>query len=112
MAKSKLASAREFLRSEKQEIYKRDKGRCIFCGSTNQLTYMHFVARSRGGLGIVQNGALGCWRCHRALDNPLGKNEVEQSKKMKKMFRKYLEKYYPGFSDEERKYRKWNLSKN
>ena len=111
MAKSRRASVCSFSKNVKQEIYDRDDGRCIFCGTTNQLTYMHFVARSRQGLGIVQNGALGCRLCHTTLDNPIGKKENIKSKEMKLYFTNYLNGFYPTFSDKERKYEKWNLSK-
>ena len=104
--KSKRYKACEFSQKEREEIYKRDKGKCIFCGSTYQLTWMHFVSRAKGGLGIKENGALGCLNCHMTMDNPIGYQQVAESKSLKGRFRKHLDKHYPGFTDEERKYRK------
>jgi hypothetical protein len=40
------------------------------------------------------------------MDNPIGYKSVAESKSLKERFRKHLDKHYPGFTDEERKYRK------
>jgi hypothetical protein len=106
MVKSKRSKACEFSRNERDEIYKRDKGKCIFCGSEYQLTYAHLVPRSKSGRGIKENGALVCLEHHMTMDNPIGHQQVAESKSLKERFRKHLDKHYPGFTDEERKYRK------
>ena len=36
----------------KQEVYKRDKGRCIECGATDELHFDHDLPFSRGGTGL------------------------------------------------------------
>lgn len=69
--KSKQARAREFNTTSRQSIKERDQNQCIFCQMeyrmeevewTGQgtLSIMHYIPRSHGGLGIPQNGALGC----------------------------------------------------
>ena len=37
----------------KQTVYKRDKGRCVLCGSSDQLHFDHDVPYSRGGASIL-----------------------------------------------------------
>ena len=67
----KQARAREFNTTSRQSIKERDQNQCIFCQMeyrmeevewTGQgtLSIMHYIPRSHGGLGIPQNGALGC----------------------------------------------------
>jgi hypothetical protein len=47
----------------KQEVYKRDKGKCVLCGATDQLHFDHDVPFSRGGASMVpQNVRLLCAR--------------------------------------------------
>ena len=59
------------------------------------------------GLGIEQNGAVGCRYHHHMLDN--GNQGVR--KEMLQMFRDYLEVFYPDFPDTDRKYDKWRFLK-
>jgi len=111
MPKSKLSKACQFSIKEKDAIKARDSERCIFCGSPYSLEVMHFVPKSSLGLGIKENGALGCKWCHTIMDNSLGEEQNFQSEYMKEQFKNYLDKLYPNFPNEERKYKKWNLSK-
>lgn len=37
----------------KQEVYKRDKGRCVLCGSADQLHFDHELPFSRGGTSVL-----------------------------------------------------------
>ena len=80
--KSKQARAREFNTTSRQSIKERDQNQCIFCQMeyrmeevewTGQgtLSIMHYIPRSHGGLGIPQNGALGCISHHMMLDNAI-----------------------------------------
>lgn len=47
----------------KQTVYKRDKGRCVLCASTDQLHFDHDVPYSRGGASILpENVRLLCAR--------------------------------------------------
>ena len=79
----------------------RDEERCIFCHSHAHLQIAHFIGRGCGGLGIVQNLACVCSECHRELDQGTHRPEYRE------FFAYYLSSLYPGFPDEERKYRKW-----
>ena len=101
--KSKRARACEFNSEERSAIFERDRGRCIICGSASPLTFAHYIPRSAGGLGIRQNGALICLKCHHEIDNGAHTN---LRKSYKAFFKSYLNLHYPDFSDEERKYKK------
>ena len=76
---SKQARAKEFSPKVREVIKRRDGG-CIFCRMNYQMekinwfdsqlmSIMHYISRSKGGLGIEQNGALGCQYHHSMLDN-------------------------------------------
>lgn len=108
----KRSKACEFSAEVRHRIWERDHG-CIFCrlgykpsseaGGYPQV--MHYVARSHGGLGVEQNGALGCAYHHQMLDNGLYHDE------MQKLFREYLEEHYPGWNESELTYDKWKIFK-
>ena len=70
----------EFSQKERTAIRERDNYRCIFCqiGYEMQPTavpemditdIMHYIPRSSMGLGIRQNGAVGCRYHHHMMDN-------------------------------------------
>ena len=111
MKKSKQARAREFSPAARQMIRERDGDRCIFCEMgypgiptyTCGLQIMHYIPRSQGGLGIPENGAVGCVCHHQMLDN--GREGLE----MKALFRNYLMKHYPGWDEKKLVYSKWNF---
>lgn len=66
---------------------------------------MHFVPRSKGGLGIPENGAVGCYYHHNLLDNGnKGKRE-----EMLEVFEKYLKSQYPNWDRELLFFRKWRF---
>ena len=78
---SRRSRACEFSAKARREIKERDGG-CIFCRlgympppedefylSTHTYQIMHFIPRSKGGLGIPENGAVGCIWHHGMLDN-------------------------------------------
>ena len=70
----------EFNRTARNLILERDEGRCIFCERgyhmENAQVYalmlksvMHYIPRSKGGLGVPENGAIGCQYHHHMMDN-------------------------------------------
>ncbi len=78
---SKRSRACEFVTKSRRAIKRRDGG-CIFCQlgymlppedefylSTHNYQIMHYIPRSKGGLGIPENGAVGCLWHHNMLDN-------------------------------------------
>lgn len=78
--KTKQAKAHDFSPKARLEITERDHNECIFCKigyHTKEATWfgkeiksiMHYIPRSKGGLGIPQNGAVGCQYHHELMDN-------------------------------------------
>ena len=114
--KSKQARAREFSEKARNEIKYRDRMQCIFCqmdyrmekaswwGKEN-LSIMHYIPRSRNGLGIPQNGAVGCFYHHNMLDN--GNQGVRQE--MLQLFKEYLQNHYKDWDEDKLVYSKWSF---
>jgi hypothetical protein len=46
----------------KQAVWDRDGGRCVLCGTTEQLQYDHVIPWSKGGADTVENLRLVCAR--------------------------------------------------
>lgn len=116
MAKSKQAKAREFSASEREKIYFRDKGQCIFCRmdyhmeksnwlSLEILSVMHYVPRSKNGLGIAENGAIGCQYHHTMMDNGAEGRREE----MLGIMREYLKGFYKEWNEKDLVYDKWRF---
>ena len=66
---------------------------------------MHFVPKSQMGLGIEENGALGCRYHHSQLDN--GKDGLR--KEMLGRFEAYLRGIYPDWNKEKLVYKKYDF---
>lgn len=81
----------EFDKETRKYIKKRDKDRCVICGSKGALQIMHiFLNRSHGGKGSKENGCLGCVKCHKILDNPIGEEQNRLSQDYKAICMQYL----------------------
>lgn len=88
---SKRSQWCEFDRETRKYIKKRDNNECVICGSKNNLQIMHiFLSRAKGGKGCKENGCLGCEKCHKVIDNPIGKNQNELSDKNLQYCKEYL----------------------
>jgi 5-methylcytosine-specific restriction endonuclease McrA len=48
----------------RSEVWRRDQGRCVKCGSNQQLEFDHIIPVSRGGATTVRNLQLLCRRCN------------------------------------------------
>lgn len=116
MVKHKNTRRLQFDTKTRKRIIERDNGECIFCRmgyTTEGATWldlqidgiMHFVPRSQQGLGIEQNGALGCHWHHNMLDN--GNKELRPDMLMG--FETYLRSIYPDWKKEDLIYRKYNF---
>lgn len=53
-------------------VYKRDGGRCVYCGSTNDLQLDHIIPFSKGGATTVENLQLLCRKCNIEKSNKIG----------------------------------------
>ena len=118
MGKSKQAKMREFSPTERKKIVARDKGKCIFCEMGYQTgkgtwfgkeikSIMHYIPRSKNGLGVEQNGAIGCQYHHEMLDNGNKGNRKE----MLEIFADYLGSRYPDWNEADLIYSKWDFLK-
>lgn len=53
-------------------VYSRDGGRCVYCGSTENLHLDHIIPFSRGGATNVENLQLLCQKCNLEKSNKIG----------------------------------------
>ncbi len=104
----------QFDKKTTEKIWERQYGECLFCSidyhmqSSTQMGYdikdiMHFIPRSQGGLGVEQNGVLGCRYHHMLLDN--GNKGLRDE--MLQIMEEHLRMSYPGWNREELIYKKW-----
>jgi 5-methylcytosine-specific restriction endonuclease McrA len=98
---SKRSRACDISPKVRKEVMERDGGRCIICGSTDNLQVAHFVSRARLGLGIPQNLAILCACCHFEMDN--GKSHRE----LQKLVREHLQGLYEDWDEKNLIYSKW-----
>lgn len=97
--RSKVTKATDITLEVRKQVIERDGGLCIFCGSP-AVDIMHYISKGRLGLGVKENIACGCRSCHTRLDHS------GERKEMLEKFKEKLDKFYPEFTDEERKYKK------
>ena len=111
----KRARKAEFPPKERRAIENRDEC-CIFCKmeyhmekatwmDCNVLSIMHYIPRSRGGLGVERNAALGCYYHHTMLDN----GNTGRREEMLGLFKDYLMQQYEDWNEEELTYDKWSF---
>ena len=53
-------------------VWIRDKGRCVYCGSTDNLQLDHIIPFSKGGATTVENLQLLCQKCNIRKSNHIG----------------------------------------
>jgi hypothetical protein len=53
------------------EVWRRDQGRCVRCGSRENLEYDHIVPISKGGSNTARNIELLCQNCNRSKGNKI-----------------------------------------
>ena len=97
---SKWTEATAISDKVRREVWERDKGCCIFCGSPYARAEAHYIPRAQGGRGIAKGILAGCRECHRQLD--------ESSKRQTKLAiaQEYLESIYPDWNEEDLIYHK------
>lgn len=111
----KITKLLQFDKDTALKIAERD-GMCFFCRlsyhteSVNTLDYqiqdiMHVVPKSSLGLGVEQNGVLGCRYHHSLMDN--GNKGLR--KEMIEMLEEYLKCRYEGWTREAVTYKKYNF---
>lgn len=63
---------RAITKQVQREVWRRDMGRCVECGSKERLEYDHIIPFSRGGSNTVRNIQLLCEKCNREKYNRIG----------------------------------------
>ena len=53
-------------------VYKRDGGRCVYCGSTENIQLDHIIPFSKGGATTLENLQLLCQKCNLEKSNHIG----------------------------------------
>lgn len=102
----------EFDAQTRQKIIARDGG-CFFCqrwyhmgwalpGDLVPLDIMHIIPRSHLGLGVEQNGVLGCRYHHSLMDN----GNKGLGTEMMDMLQDYMRELYPHWTPESVTYSK------
>jgi 5-methylcytosine-specific restriction endonuclease McrA len=56
----------------RREVWRRDQGRCVHCGSQKKLEYDHTLPVSKGGSNTARNIQLLCERCNRSKGASIG----------------------------------------
>jgi predicted restriction endonuclease len=64
---------------------------------------MHYIPRSHNGLGIAENGVLGCRYHHEMMDN----GNTGRREEMLEIMRGYLKSKYQNWDSEKLVYSKW-----
>lgn len=85
----------------KAEVWERDGGCCILCGSPDAAPNAHYIARSHGGLGIPQNIVTLCQRCHDRYDNSPERPPLREE------IKEYLMSVYDDWSEADLIYQKY-----
>jgi predicted restriction endonuclease len=107
----------QFDKATREKIVERDNYSCLFCKSGyhienmnlsnlefNIFDIMHFIPKSKLGLGIEQNGVLGCRAHHHLLDNG---NKGLRSE-MLLIMEEYLKQCYEDWDKSKLVYKKWS----
>lgn len=113
----KRARKAEFDQKTRRIIEQRDNG-CIFCQmhyhmekafllDLNVFSIMHYIPRGQNGLGIEQNGAVGCHYHHTMMDN----GNESRREEMLQLFQEYLMSCYDDWDESKLKYDKWAFLK-
>lgn len=53
-------------------VWNRDGGKCVYCGSTENLHFDHIIPFSKGGATNVENLQLLCQKCNLEKSNKIG----------------------------------------
>ena len=101
MSKSKRTKACDIPMSVKKKVWERDNFCCCVCGTPNAMPNVHFLPRSKGGLGIEQNIVTLCMQCHFNYD------QTTQREVMGKFIKKYLNEKYDNWDEESLVYKRW-----
>ena len=64
--------SRRISQEVKDAVWNRDQGKCIQCGSNENLEFDHIIPFSKGGANTYRNIQLLCENCNRSKSNKIG----------------------------------------
>lgn len=64
--------SRHISQDVKDQVWRRDQGRCVECGSQDRLEFDHIIPFARGGANTYRNVQLLCESCNRAKSARIG----------------------------------------
>lgn len=76
--KSERSRACDIPQAVKREVWRRDRGRCILCGSGEAMPSAHFISRAEGGLGVEENIVTLCRDCHDEYDKTTHRQAIRE----------------------------------
>jgi len=56
----------------KDQVWRRDEGKCVECGSNESLEFDHIIPHSKGGANTYRNIQLLCEQCNRSKSAKIG----------------------------------------
>jgi hypothetical protein len=56
----------------KDQVWRRDEGKCVECGSNENLEFDHIIPHSKGGANTYRNIQLLCEQCNRSKSAKIG----------------------------------------
>ena len=62
-------TSRNISSETRRDVWRRDGGKCVRCGSRNNLEYDHIIPVSKGGSNTARNIELLCEECNRLKSN-------------------------------------------
>lgn len=89
----------------KNEVWQRDKQKCIICGQWLPVNFAnsHVIKRSQGGMGIKENIVCHCLDCHAKYD--------AGDKLVKEKTLEYIKTIYENWNPERVVYKKYGKNK-
>ena len=106
--KHKRSKATDISQKVKKAVWERDGGRCVVCGCNyNVMPNAHYIARSKGGLGIEENIVTLCTeltdnKCHHKYDF----GTREEREEIGERIAEYLKSKYPDWNEQKLIYRR------
>ena len=68
----KKERSRRISQDVKDNVWRRDEGKCVECGSNENLEFDHIIPHSKGGANTYRNIQLLCENCNRSKSNKIG----------------------------------------
>ena len=72
IAPTKPVRKRSITQSVKDRVWNRDGGKCVICGTNENLEFDHIIPFSKGGANTYRNIQLLCESCNREKSDKIG----------------------------------------